>query len=175
MLNWSGNIIVQHLMLVLTFIFIPALGRIVQTSGLGSINTFTYWVLEIPVEGARILFLFLLIGNGKIAKGLELIISIFSLTKEQWKSVTSTVINNLRLYTTELLVTTLAFILLAVAVNYLIKYAANSEQLLFKIQQFSLLKNFNSVSLTLFVKNLTIIPLTLIFEIWLVLKLINKI
>jgi hypothetical protein len=175
MLNWASAIIVQNLLLVSLFIFVPAIGRVVQTNGLGSINTFIYWLLEIPVEGARVLFLLLLVGNGKIISGLGLIISIFRISKEQWKLVASTIVNSFKFYSTELIVTTLAFIFMAIALNYLIKYTAGNEELLSGLQQFSPLKSFNSLSLTLFLKNLTIIPLTLMFEIWLVLRLVNRI
>ena len=175
MLGWSSNIIMQHLLLVLTFIFIPAIGRVVQTNGLGNISTSTYWLLEFPVEGARILFLLLLIGDGKIDKGIELLISMFRMTKDQWKTVPTAIINNLKLHSTELLITTFVFVLVALALNYLIKYAANSEEFLFKLQQFSLLRSFNSQSLTLFLKNLTVIPFTILFEVWLILRLLNKI
>jgi len=173
MLNWVNNIIMQHLLLVLVLIFIPAIGRVIQTNGFGNINTFTYWMLEIPVEGARILFLIFLIGDGKFVQGLERLDVPIRMIKEQWKTVPATIINNLKLHSTELIITTLAFILFALVLNYLIKYTINSGQLVFKLQQSILLKYFNPVSVILFLKNITIIPLTIIFEVWLILKLLK--
>ncbi len=174
MLSWGSSIITKNLLLVLVLILIPATGRIIQAHGFGPVARTTYWLLEIPVETSRVLFFLLLAGDGKISGGIHALGALLRLPEEDWKIIPNTIINSFKPHSVELIATTTVFIVCILVFNYLIKYGAENPQLLSGLRQVSFLKLMNPQSLTLFFKNLTVIPLTIIFEVWLALRLLDK-
>lgn len=175
MISWASNIIVKHLFLILALIFISAMGRAIQTNGVGAISKTGYWLLEIPVETSRVSLFLLFLGGGSIFSGLKIISALFQMTRQEWKVVPNTMTRSLASHSMELLATTIAMVAIALVINCFIRYGAESPKLLSDSSQFSLLKSFSVQSLTLFLKNLTVIPLVIIFEVWLIFKLLNKV
>ncbi|MBA4852845.1 hypothetical protein [Emticicia sp. BO119] len=159
------------------FIFILGLGagigRFIQEGGQGEISSIAKAILEVVVNGARLLIVLIIIGQGYVQAGIRNFTNIFRLTKSEWLEVWTNVKYNLSNNFISLLVNFIIYIVIAVVVNVV----------LFSIFEFTpfvtWLKSVNLLNpaaskwpVLLFFKNISIIPFTLIFEtlfvIWIV-------
>ncbi|MCC9076085.1 hypothetical protein FKZ61_008170 [Litorilinea aerophila] len=173
MITWALSLMSRNVLLITILVLVPAIGRVIQTDEVRIVNKQTYWLIEIIVEGARVILFIFLIGSGVFSLGIERIKSIFKTPKMQWYVIPSTVFHSIKTHYFELLATTVVFTLLAFLLNSLIQYLVSDEKLLLSIHKNTTLKFLNKTSLSLFLKNLSVIPLTLFYEAWLILTLLN--
>jgi hypothetical protein len=175
MITWSLKFFADNFILMTALLLTASVGRAVQFNALGPISKTTNWLLEIPVEGSRIMLVLILIGGGSISKGFEAIIYLFQMTGVQWTNVGVTMLKGIKEYYINILVAILIVTVLAFSINYLISQLSMNNKVIDGIRQVSFLKTFNANAMTFFLKNLTVIPLILFFEVWLFLKILYKV
>ena len=164
----------KHFTKILGLGVIAALGRVIQLGGFGQITTWMSIILEVVVESARILLFLYVLGLANIKNGVlrikhlltqkdnrkKLLIIAIQKLKKQWLSVSLNIIG---------------FLLIAWTINYLIDLLAYETCLYLTLKKDGILAETSSEwTILLFFKNLTVIPLTLIFDTILLLWLSNK-
>lgn len=174
LLNNTFYFVKKHLMTIMGFGLIAAFGRVIQLGGFGQITSFMNIILEVAVESARILLFLYVLGLANIKKGIlrikymlihredrkKLLTVAFQKMKKQWLSVSLNIVG---------------FLLIAWTINYLIDLLAYETCLYLTLKTDGILAESSSEwTILLFFKNLTIIPLTLIFDTILLLWLSNK-
>ena len=152
--------------------FIAAFGRVIQIGGFGPINMATHTILEIVVAVARIVLCLYVLGLANLKNGFLRLKHIFSPKgKRQWLVAWQ----NLKERKKLILINFVAFLLIAWALNYLIDLLAYETCLYLSLKRDGILVPTSSEwTVILFLKNLSIIPFTLMFEVLLVLWLTNK-
>jgi hypothetical protein len=153
---------------------IAATGRFVQEGGTGKISVETFSLLEIAVASSRVLLVLLVIGNGSVNAGFRRVVSIFRMKSADWKQVWAQIKTNVAWNKISLSINFILFMIIGTVVNMGIDLVAH----LFLINW---LKDNGLLAATafqwpviLFLKNISIIPFTLVFECVLVLFLIGK-
>lgn len=153
---------------------IAALGRVIQLGGFGQITSWMNIIIEVLVESARILIFLYVLGFANIKKGIlrikrivihngdrkKLLAVALLKLKDQWLTVSLNIIG---------------FSLIVWAINFLIDLLAYETCLYLTLKTDGILAESSSEwTILLFFKNLTVIPLTLIFDTVLLLWLTNK-
>ena len=153
---------------------IAALGRVIQLGGFGQITSWMNIIIEVLVESARILIFLYVLGFANIKKGIlrikrivihngdrkKLLAVALLKLKDQWLTVSLNIIG---------------FSLIVWAINFLIDLLAYETCLYLTLKTDGILAESSSEwTILLFFKNLTVIPLTLIFDTVLLLWLANK-
>lgn len=160
-----------HLLLVAGLMMVAALARVGLADGFGPVPKSGKVSLEVVTEASRIALVLAVIGGGSLLKGAQLlprILRIFS--GDTWRTIAS---NTAHLWW-PLLINILAFSLLAGAINLCINLVAN-ESVLQLLKDWRLLaKDANPQAIVLFLKNLTIIPFTIIFLYYVLARLISR-
>ena len=165
----------KHWLSVGALSLVAAAGRFVQEGGTGRISAEAFFTLEIAVELSRIVLVLLVIGNGAVPAGFRRIISIFRMKRTDWKQVWGQVRNNIAWNKIALSINFVLFMVIGTGVNM-------SIDLLTHLFLQDWLKTHGLLAATafqwpviLFLKNVSIIPFTLVFECVLVLILIGKV
>lgn len=175
MITWSLKIIAESFLVILVLLLISSVGRAIQLEAFGTVSKINYVLLEIPVEGSRVLLLLLLIGNGSIRKGIDSVKNMFSMSNNEFGQALREMLKALKKNHKEILLGVAIFSVMAIVLNYFIALMSKNQYLIVWLKQLPLIApSFNSVALTLFLKNLTVIPLTFFFEVWLILRLLYK-
>ena len=153
---------------------VAAIGRFVQEGGTGKIAVETFSLLEIAVELSRVLLVLLVIGNGSINVGFRQVISIFRMKGADWKQVWKQLKTNVSWNKITLSINLVIFMIIGTITNI-------SIDLLVHLFLLNWLKINDLLAVTasqwpviLFLKNTSIIPFTLVFEVLLVLILVGK-
>ncbi|GAB3900193.1 hypothetical protein GCM10028803_22620 [Larkinella knui] len=142
-----------------------ALGRAIQMRIFGPISPTFSIVLEIVVELARVLTLLLIIGQGNLGNGFWKMVGIFRYTREKWRQLGRTFRSTLRQYWPVLLWNLLVFSLIAYGMNRLNGFVANQTALLGYLKLAGWVhESASEMPVVFFLKNLTVIPFTLVFE-----------
>lgn len=176
LLKWSIRFYFAHFGLIAAICFFAALGRAIQMGAIGEISSGWYITLEVIVALSRLTLLVAVIGKGKILQGFRKIRSIFRSKKEERKKGWRTVVERFKVYWLMILWNCLFFGLLAFLINSLIGYLASIPEVLSFLKENNVLhKNATQTPLVFFLKNLTVIPFTLIFEYGIFLLLIDRI
>lgn len=164
----------KHLLKVGILNVVAATGRFVQEGGTGKITVETFSLLEIAVELSRVLLVLLVVGNGSFSAGFRSIVSIFRMKGSDWKQVWRQLRNNIAWNKIALSINLVVFMIIATITNI-------SIDLLTHLFLLNWLKVNDLLTVTaspwpviLFLKNVSIIPFTLVFECLLVLFLIGK-
>ncbi|WP_428666701.1 hypothetical protein [Runella sp.] len=153
---------------------VAAIGRFVQEGGTGRISAEAFLTLEIAVELSRILLVLLVIGNGSVANGFRAVISVFRMKRADWKQVWNNVRTNVAWNKITLSINFIIFMVIGTAANisidlfthlFLLEWLKSHDLLVVTASQWPVI---------LFLKNISIIPFTLVFECVLVLILIGK-
>jgi hypothetical protein len=164
LLSWAFNFYFRNFLSLVSICLIAAMGRIIQFKAFGEISLFSYWTIEIAVEVSRIVFLLLIVGAGDIGIGgkrLRHLIMRGNNFRNSFRKIRSNFQKNWKV----ILLNFLLFSCFAFLLNMLIKHSAVC------IVWADFFKNVNpfqagsaSTQFTFFIKNLTVIPFTLIFE-----------
>lgn len=154
---------------------IAGIGRFIQEGGIGAVSSSRQIILEIVVNAARLLTVFIVIGKGSLENGIAAIVNVFGLTKAKWVNTWANIKHNFANNYLALLVNFIVFIIIAVIINLalfaLLEYTAFLEWL----KSYQLLSHTASKwSVLLLLKNVSIIPFTFVFEILIVSWIVEK-
>ncbi|MCF0074454.1 hypothetical protein LZD49_28475 [Dyadobacter sp. CY261] len=154
----------RHYLIVLALGMAAAMGRVIQLGALGPISPVLHLALEIIIEGARLMIFVYALGLTNVRKGFGRIRQI--LTKSgAWKSNWSIAKTRLKRDWRSLLASMVIYLLIAWVINLLIDYTAYQTCLYYKLKVNSIISEGASEwVIILFFKNLSVIPLTLIFN-----------
>ena len=174
LLNNTFYFFKTHFATIIGMGFIAALGRVIQLGGFGQITTWMNVILEIVVESARILLFLFVLGLANIRNGVLRIKHILT-HKHNRKKLLTLAIHKLKKQWLLVSLNIIGFLLIAWAINYLIDLLAYETCLYLTLKTDGILAESSSEwTILLFFKNLTVIPLTLIFDAVLLLWLANK-
>lgn len=151
-----------------------ALGRVIQLGGFGPIPAGMNIALEVVVESARLLLVLFVLGWGNIRGGALRIKHIWR-KKDSRKKLWAAAIQKMKRQWLAIFLNMIAFLAIAWTINYLIDLLAYETCLYLTLKKDGILVETSSEwTILLFFKNLTVIPLTLIFDTILILWLSNR-
>ncbi|OJV14661.1 MAG: hypothetical protein BGO21_18330 [Dyadobacter sp. 50-39] len=154
----------SHYLIVLGLGLIAAIGRIVQLGAFGPISPGLHIAMEILVESARILLFVYALGLTHLKKGfsrIKLMLTSGRAWTEHWQKARV----RLKTHWRSLLASFVIYLLIAWATNLLIDYAAYQTCLYYKLKVHNIIAEKSSEwVIILFFKNLSVIPLTLVFN-----------
>jgi len=154
----------NHYLIVLGLGLTAAMGRIVQLGAFGPISPGLHIAMEVVVESARILLFVYALGLTQLKRGflrLKRMLTSGKAWTEHWQK------GRIRLKThwRSLLASFVIYLLIAWATNLLIDYTAFQTCLYYKLKVNNIIAEQSSEwVIILFFKNLSVIPLTLIFN-----------
>jgi hypothetical protein len=153
---------------------IAAVGRVIQLGGFGQITSWMNVILEVIVESARILLFLYVLGLANVKNGILRIRHLLT-HKDNRKKLLTNAIHKLKKQWLSLSLNIIGFLVIASIINYLIDLLAYETCLYLSLKSDGILAESSSEwTILLFFKNLTVIPLTLIFDTVLLLWLANK-
>jgi len=152
-----------------------ASGRFVQEGGTGKISVEVFSLLEITVELSRVLLVLLVIGNGSVNAGFRRIVSVFRMKRADWKQVWYQLKTNVAWNKIALSINLVIFMVIGTVANIAIDLATHLFLLNWLKSNDLLAVTASQWPVILFLKNVSIIPFTLVFECLLVLFLIGKV
>jgi hypothetical protein len=121
--------------------------------------------LEFVVELARITTLLVIIGHGNLSNGIQKVVGIFRFSREQWSGFSRAVRRTFSQQWTVLLWNLLLFSLVAYAFNWANGVIADhSSVLLFLKDNGFMNESASGMPVFFFLKNLTVVPFTLVFD-----------
>jgi len=168
------NFMKSHWQVLLCLGMIAGIGRVIQLGGFGAVSGTVHVILEILIEASRISILLFVIGIANVKNGLRHIVALFS-GKIAVRSYLRTAWHKLKLRGIDVLVSFVAFLVIAGAINMLIDQLAYETCLYLSLKREGVLVDTSSEwTIILFFKNLSVIPITLVFETVLLLWLVNK-
>lgn len=160
----SLRFVARHLLGVGLFCVAAALGRFAQTGYPSLGSTLTQIAFEILVAGSRIALAVVVLGAGSFADGVHMIRRFFRLPKAERDSRFLGLKRQLATRWRSLVVDFAVYLVLAVALNLLIDAAAGTRWMEKGVTSFGADPGRESAQILLF-KNLSVIPLTIIFQI----------
>ena len=174
LLNNTVYFFKTHFLTILGLGLIAALGRVIQLGGFGQITGWMNVILEVVVESARILIFLYVLGLANVKNGVLRIKHVLT-NKDDRKSLLTNAIQKLKTQWLSLCLNIIGFLVIASIINYLIDLLAYETCLYLTLKTDGILAVSSSEwTILLFFKNLTVIPLTLIFDTVLLLWLANK-
>jgi hypothetical protein len=155
----------KHFLLILILGLVAGTGRFIQEGGSGEISSSTHAILEVVVNGARLLIIWVVIGQGYIQAGFRNFINIFRLTRNRWHTVWANAKANFSNNFPAVLVNFIIYIVIAVIINIALFALFEYTSLLVWLKSGSLINlTASKWPVLLFLKNISIIPYTLVFE-----------
>lgn len=165
LLGWTFTFWLKHLGIITFLMLFAAVGRSIQMRAMGEVSSTAYFWLEVMVEVARLLALFAIVGHGHIVRGFLKIGVIFRLRRDEWSEIGRSVRATLRFQWPALVGYLVFFSLIALLINKGNSLIADNTTVLTVLKRSGLLHPAaTGMPLFFFLKNLTIIPLTLVFE-----------
>ncbi|MFC5408086.1 hypothetical protein ACFPMF_02105 [Larkinella bovis] len=142
-----------------------ALGRAIQMRVFGPVSPPVFYGLEVLVELARIVTILAIVGHGSLRQGYRQLARFFRWTKSQWRDIRGTVGATIRSQWPVLVTNLLFFSLLAFGFNKLNSLIVDQRPVYYGLKDFGLIHgDATRLPLFFFLKNLTVIPFTLLFE-----------
>lgn len=164
----------KHLFLIMSLGLVAALGRVTQLGGFGEINSALYIALEVIIESARVLLFLYVLGFSNISKGI-LRIKNFVTEKVNRKRLVRAAKEKLAKEWPFIFLNVAGFLLIASAFNYLIDLTVYETCFYLSLQQDGILSPTSSEwTMLLFLKNLSVVPFTLVFDAIFLLWVTNK-
>ena len=164
----------KHFIVIMGLGLIAALGRVIQLGGFGEITNWMNVILEVVIESARVLLFLYVLGLANIKNGVLQIKHVLT-HKNKRKNFLTTAIQKLKMQWFSISLNIIGFLLIAWTINYLIDLLAYKTCLYLTLKKGGILVDSSSEwTILLFFKNLTVIPLMLIFDSVLLLWLSNK-
>jgi len=165
--TYTFSFFLRHAPVILSVSLIVAISRVIQVGWEGYLPVVVFVILEIVVLAARVAIALIAIGEGALGPGLKKVRTIVRLPeaeksaafarmgqtiKEQWRAVLRDI---------------LLFGLTAITINYVIGEVSQTRTVYSLMTSWGVPgSNEDSVqaAATLFMKNLTVIPLTIVFQ-----------
>ncbi|MHA4847808.1 hypothetical protein ACX0G7_26820 [Flavitalea antarctica] len=176
-LEWLGSTIhffQKHFFMVLTLGLVAGIGRVIQLKGFGEISPATNIVMEVIVESARLALFVYILGSASLKMGLVRLAGFFKKTTDR-KALLKLFAANFKSKWPVLLLNFAAYLVIAWGINLLIDQLAYETCLYLTMQIRGILSaDASEWTIILFFKNLTVIPLTLIFNTLFMFYMTNK-
>lgn len=173
--RWAITFYFRHFLIILGLCLIAGSGRIIQFQAFGTISPLFYWVLEAVVEISRVLILIFIVGMGNIKCGIDAFRKLFTHGLNGWKVKGKKLMRNFKSNWRLIGLNLIVFSAITFLFNFLL---GKSAACVVWAEGFAGLNPFQSGSATtqfiFFVKNLTVIPFTLVFEFGLLAFLLDK-
>ncbi|WP_128546877.1 hypothetical protein [Larkinella soli] len=165
LMRWAFRFWLAHGAAISGLMLISAVGRAAQMKAAGPIPGPVYWGLEVVVESARVLTLLIILGDGNFRNGVAVVTGWFQPVDWKWSGLWATVNNQWARCWPEMIGNLLWFALTAWAMNQLISMVSENRVMLDALRERGLLHpESTGMPIVFFLKNLTVIPLTVIFE-----------
>ena len=175
--EWLGSTILffqKHFFMILTLGLIAGIGRVIQLKGFGEISSATNIIMEVIVESARLALFIYILGSASLKMGLARLASVFKKSKHR-NEVMKLVFANFKRKWPILLLNFMVYLLIAWVINLLIDQLAYETCLYLTMQNRGILSaDASEWTIILFFKNLTVIPLTFIFNTLFVFYMTNR-
>jgi len=153
-----------HFLTVFTLGFIAGLGRVIQLRGFGPVSPSMHIVLEVIIESARVLLFLYILGSASLRIGFSRFIGLFRKSPERGAALKLALANFKSSWKAWLLNFTV-YLALAWGINLMIDQLAYETCLYLTMTERGVLStNSSEWTIILFFKNLTVIPLTFIFN-----------
>lgn len=154
----------HHVAVILGLGLIAAVCRVTQLGGFGQVSATYNIVLEVVIEFARILLFLYVLGFANVHKGWHRITQAVR-SKPRLKENWQIAIWNVKKFWPDIVLSGIGFLLIAVALNYLIDLLVYQTCLYLDLMNNGILAPGSSEwTVLLFFKNLSVIPLTLVFD-----------
>lgn len=162
---WSVRFFLVHLPVIGGLSLIAAAGRAIQMGALGPLAPGTRLLLEIPVEGSRIAVLLYVLGHGSLTGGCRDVLGMFRRPGPQAEREPAAGVPSVPPRAGKLGLSLLLFALLAVAANLGATYVSRDPAVIATLRGAGLGLQGETLgeAVRFFVKNLTIIPFTIVF------------
>lgn len=173
-LLYTLRFIKDNFLIIFGLGLIAAVGRTIQLRAFGPISLLSHTLLEIMIESARVALFFYALGLTNIKSGLAEIIRVVR-NKESRRQNWRVAIIKLRQQWSIVLINLVAFSVIAYLFNLLIDHIAYETCLYISLISRQLISEQSSVwVLILFFKNVSVIPLTLVFQSLFLLWITNR-
>ena len=176
-LEWteaSLQFIKKNFLIILTLGLVAGFGRAAQLRAFGEIPGWLDGSLEVVIQSARILIFIFALGQTNISNGIKRIGSIFSGKTESYEK-RRFAWHKLKTNRGRMLWNMAVFLLISVFINMFIDHIAYETCLYVSLRDRGIINGIASEwTIILFLKNLSVIPLTLIFNAMCLLWLANK-
>ena len=160
------------ILLIMSF---AAVGRALQLGAAGPPGPLWSGILEVAVEGSRALFVVFLIGHGSVRQGYRNVLALFGKGRANWHGAANEGTSSRRVDWAGMVLSLLLFGLVAWGMNVMIASVASRPDLLAGLRRCGYMaEDANPYGVLLFMKNLTVIPLTLVFNYVLVMFAIGQ-
>ena len=171
---YTLRFIKDNLVTILALGLVAAIGRAIQLRAFGPISPFSHVLLEVIIEGSRIMLVLYALGLANIKSGFTKLIRVVK-SKEFRRRNGRVAIIQLRHKWPTILLNLVAFLLIAYVFNLLIDHIAYETCLYITLLGRQLISEQSSVwVLILFFKNVSVIPFTLVFQSLFLLWLTNR-
>jgi hypothetical protein len=166
-LHWllhTGHFLKKHFRTIIGLGLVAAFGRVIQLGGFGAITSWMNIVLEVVVESARVLLFLYVLGLANVKTG---VLRIRRLVTERYnrKVQFAAAVQKFKTQLFSILLNIAGFLIIAAIINYGIDLLAYQTCLYLTLKKDGILADASSEwTILLFFKNLSVIPLTLVFE-----------
>lgn len=161
----TDNYFKRNFLLILILGLVAGTGRFIQEGGSGEISSSTHGILEVVVNGARLFIIFVVIGQGSIQAGFRNFINIFRFNRNRWHIVWANVKANFSNNFPAIFINFIIYIVIAIIINIALFALFEYTSFLVWLKSGSLINvTASKWPVLLFLKNISIIPYTLVFE-----------
>lgn len=165
----------KNFLLIFILGLTAGIGRFVQEGGIGEISPIAYGIMEIAVNLARLLIIVAIIGQGSLRAGFNNFMNVFRLRNADWHEVWTNVKHNFLNNFLAILVNFITFIVIAVISNIALFALLEYTTFLTWLKTAELISPAATQwPVVLFLKNISIIPFTLVFETLFVLWIVER-
>lgn len=163
----------KHAAVVLALGLVAGLGRVLQLGGFGRLAPGMHLATEAIVESARLALFLYVLGRASVPNGVRRVKRLFTDRSHRAQSL-KTAWHFLKNHWLSFGLNMAGFLLVAAGLNYLIDALAYQTCLLLTLKKDGILADSSSEwTVLLFFKNLSVIPLTLVFDALFLLWLTN--
>ena len=164
----------NHLLIILGLGLIAAFGRAAQLGAFGPVTSFYYYFLEITIQSARLFIFIYTLGLTHIRTGLTRLKKIIS-SKNTWKEHWNIAVLKIKKEWVSILASFVIYLLIALIINTIINFATYQTCLYFKLKASEIISDKASEwVIILFLKNISVIPFSLVFNAIFLLWITNK-
>ncbi|SFC15172.1 hypothetical protein [Spirosoma endophyticum] len=164
----------KHFLIIFGLGLVAAFGRAIQLRAFGPVSPLSHTLLEMVIEGARILLFFYALGLTNVRTGANRLMQLFTnkqARKQSWRVATQ----NVRKKWFAMLINFVVFLIIAFLFNVLINHIAYETCLYITLKSRQIISDQTSEwAIILFFKNISVIPFTLIFNALFLLWLVNR-
>jgi hypothetical protein len=160
----------DHFLTIFGLGLFAAFGRVIQLGGFGEVPGGANIILEVIVETSRILIFLFVLGVANIKTGAYQVRRLFA-GDGNLKSCLSIALGKLRTQWVRLSLSVCGFLVIVVAINFLIDTLAYETCLFLTLKKQGILVEW---TILLFFKNILVIPFTIVFDGILLLWVTNK-